>query len=334
MVKTTTVVGGGSWGTALSIHLSKAGHDVKMWVFERDLCEEIKNNKENSVFLRGVPIPDGVHPTSSLGEALAGSDLIIFVVPSEFSRNIFRQMKAVLSGTCRLIIATKGIEKDSLQLMSEVALDVFGEDHMTDMAVLSGPSFALEVARGDPTAVVIASSHPPFSQEVQQEVSYRNFRLYTNDDIRGVQIAGALKNVVAIAAGIAEGLGFGNNTLAALVTRGMSEIRKLGIEMGGKPGTFSGLAGMGDLVLTCTGKLSRNKMVGWYLGKGTPLQEILSTMKMVAEGVATTISAMKLSKKYSIDMPIVAQVYAILYDGKDPKEAIFELLSRPLKEED
>ncbi len=334
MAKTMAVIGGGSWGTSLSIHLSEAGHHVKMWVFEGNLCEEIKRRKENPVFLKGFRIPDRVIPTNSLVEALSDSHYIIFVVPSEFSRDVLIQMKSILSGKCSLIIATKGIEKDSLQLMSEVALDVLNQKDISDIAVLSGPSFAVEVARGDPTAVVIASSNPRFAMNVQQEMSHRNFRLYSNDDIRGVQIAGALKNVVAIAAGIIEGLGFGNNTLAALMTRGMSEIKRLGIKMGGKPETFSGLAGVGDLVLTCTGRFSRNKLVGLHLGKGKPLKEILAHMKMVAEGVATTLSAMKLSRKYNVDMPIVTQVHSILYDGKDPREAISELLSRPLKEED
>jgi glycerol-3-phosphate dehydrogenase (NAD(P)+) len=334
MPKTIAVVGGGSWGTSLSIHLSKAGYHVKMWILEKELCEEIKKKRENPIFLKGCPIPEAVYPTTSLLDALNDTEIIFFAVPSEYSRNIFLQMREALSGKCRLVIATKGIEKDSLQLMTEVADEILGKDHLLDIAVLSGPSFAIEVAKGDPTAVVIASARHGFAEEVQQRFSYQNFRFYTNDDIRGVQIAGALKNVVAIAAGIGEGLGFGNNTLAALVTRGMSEMRRLGIQMGGKPVTFSGLAGIGDLVLTCMGKLSRNKMVGLYLGKGMPLAEILADMKMVAEGVVTAISALKLSKKHRVDMPIVAQVHSILYEGKSPREAISDLLSRPLKEED
>ncbi len=334
MKKTIAVIGGGSWGTSLSIHLSRAGYRVNMWIFEKELCEEIRTKRENSIFLKGFPIPEAVHPTTSLAEALADTDFVFFVVPSEYSRNLLLQMREALSGGRRFVIATKGIEKDTLHLMAELADEVIGRDHLLDIAVLSGPSFAIEVARGDPTAVVIASSHHAFAQEVQQKFSYQNFRFYTNEDIKGVQIAGALKNVVAIASGIAEGLGFGNNTLAALVTRGMSEIRRLGIVMGGKPVTFSGLAGIGDLVLTCMGKLSRNRMVGWYLGKGRTIEDILADMKMVAEGVVTTISAMKLSKKHKVDMPIVTQVHSILYEGKSPRKAMSDLLARPLKEED
>ncbi|MEW5806655.1 MAG: NAD(P)H-dependent glycerol-3-phosphate dehydrogenase [Acidobacteriota bacterium] len=334
MKSSVSIVGAGSWGTALAIHMASSGQVVRLWVYEEEICREIREKRENGTFLQDFRIPENVIPSCSMEESLDGSNLVIFVVPTEFARGVFGKMKSVLKRRIDLLIATKGIESDSLKLMSELALDVLGEGYINKIGIISGPSFAAEMARGDPTAVVISSGDAGFAEQVQKEISHGNFRLYTNSDTTGVQVAGSLKNVVAIAAGIIDGLGFGNNTLAALITRGMSEIRRLGTRMGGYARTFSGLAGVGDLVLTCTGRLSRNRTVGMRLGKGERLQEILAGMKMIAEGVTTCISTRRLAKIFDVEMPIASQVHSVLYEDKKPAEAIGELLSRPLKEED
>jgi len=334
MSRTITVVGAGSWGTALSIHMARAGHGVKLWAYEDEVRREIEEKRENTVFLKGFKIPQSVVVTNILEEAINGAGIILFVVPSDHSRQVFQSMKGSQMAGARLVIATKGIECDSLKLMSEIASEVLGGEGLRDIGVLSGPSFALEVARGDPTAVVVSSRGQDCAEYLQKEISFGNFRAYTNTDMTGVQLAGSLKNVVAIAAGIIEGIGFGYNTIAALITRGTSEIRRLGVKMGGDPGTFAGLAGIGDLILTCTGKLSRNRSVGYRLGRGEDLETILSGMRMVAEGLKTSIAVKRLAVKFNVEMPIAAQVHAVLYEKKKPSEAIQDLLSRPLKEED
>ncbi len=334
MKKRISIIGGGSWGTALSIHFARAGHRVQLWVYEEEVCADIRQKRENTIFLEGFAIPKEVTATSVLEESLHDSELVIFVVPSEHARRIFERMRSVSAGGIDLVIATKGIECDSLKLMSEVAHEALGDEMIRRLAVLSGPSFAAEVAKEDPTAVVVSSVDPSFAEMLQRDISFGNFRLYTNTDIIGVQLAGSLKNVVAIAAGIVEGLQFGHNTRAALITRGASEIRRLGTAMGGEPSTFAGLAGIGDLILTCTGTLSRNRQVGERLGRGEKLDTILAEMKMVAEGIRTTIAANQLARKLGVEMPITFQVYSVLYENKKPADAIQELLSRPLKEED
>ncbi len=334
MKKIISIIGGGSWGSALSIHLVRAGHRVKLWVYEENVCADIRKKRENTTFLKGFAIPDGVTATNMLEESLQESELVIFAVPSEHARGMFEKMRSASAGSMDLVIATKGIECDSLKLMSEVALETLGHEKIGKLAILSGPSFAAEVAKKDPTAVVISSDDHSFAEMLQRDISFGNFRLYTNTDIIGVQLAGSVKNVIAIAAGIVEGLGFGYNTLAALITRGTSEIRRLGSAMGGKPSTFAGLAGIGDLVLTCTGKLSRNRQVGELLGRGETLDTILAGMKMVAEGIRTTIGVNQLARKFGIEMPITFQVHSVLYEDRKPADAMQELLSRPLKEED
>jgi glycerol-3-phosphate dehydrogenase (NAD(P)+) len=332
-MKRIAIIGAGSWGTALAIHLSTIGHPVTLWVYERDLAESMQSHRENDIYLPGFTIPEGVKPTNSLEYALDGTDIILSAIPSHVCRQVFKQMLPFLKEGKIIVSATKGIENESLMRMSQIIAGVLKEKFHPSLAVLSGPSFAVDVARYHPTAVVIASEDNEAAQSIQQEFYSPTFRLYTSKDIIGVELAGAFKNVIAIAAGVIDGIGYGNNTLAALITRGLTEMTRLVVAMGGKERTMSGLAGIGDLVLTCSGALSRNRQVGQRLGKGEKLNDIISGMAMIAEGVKTTKSVMDLSQKLTIEMPITNQVYAILYKGKDPQLAIRELMLRDLKSE-
>ena len=337
-MKRIAIVGGGGWGTALSIVLmrsaAKSGpHQVRLWVREQDICEQLRTTRMNEVFLPGFKIPESVCVTNELGEALAGADIVLGVMPSAHARKMYQAMLPSLSSNMVFVSATKGIEEDSLCRMSEVIHEVVREKFLPRVAALSGPTFAREMARGDPAAVVISSPDQQLMEMIQMEFSGPHFRLYRNADIVGVELGGSLKNVIAIAAGVCDGLGLGSNTIAALITRGLAEMTRLSVALGGKRETLAGLSGMGDLVLTCTGALSRNRSVGVELGKGRKLQEIIGSMRMVAEGVGTTVAAVRLARKTGVEMPITQQMHTMLYEGRSPLEAIRELMERSLKHE-
>ena len=327
------VIGGGSWGTALAISLAPRFEPVALWVYEADLAARMASSRENDIFLPGFRLPANVQVVTDLAMALAGADIVLGVMPSHHARRIYTAMLPQLSPSMILVSATKGLEQSSLLRISQVMEQVVGAKFSPRVAVLSGPTFAREVAAGNPTAVVVASSAPEVARSVQQAFSGPTFRLYTNADPAGVEVGAALKNVIAIGAGICEGLGLGHNPTAALITRGLAEITRLAIAMGGEAKTLAGLAGLGDLVLTCSGELSRNRYVGKELGAGKPLGEILGSMRMVAEGVETCGSAVALGGKFGVDLPIIQQMHAVLSAGKPPNEAVRDLMERTLKGE-
>jgi glycerol-3-phosphate dehydrogenase (NAD(P)+) len=331
------VIGAGAWGTAIAMVLGRTGtHEVKLWAFEKEVLESIQSRRTNQPFLDGFSIPAGVSVTNDLEEALRDVEVVVGVMPSHHCRRVFTTMGPHLRSEMLFVSATKGIENDSLLRMTEVVNEVV---HTTRgfaprVAALSGPTFAKEVAKGDPTAITVASTDTELAATIQREFSDPAFRIYTNDDVVGVELGGALKNVIAIAAGVCDGLGLGHNTIAALITRGLSEITRLAVSCGAKRETLAGLAGMGDLVLTCTGGLSRNRSVGVELGKGRRLDDIIAGMHgAVAEGVLTTNAAVGLAARQGIEMPITTQMYAILHDGKPAQEAIRQLMTRPGKVE-
>ncbi|KPJ68959.1 hypothetical protein AMJ44_04985 [candidate division WOR-1 bacterium DG_54_3] len=328
-----SVIGGGSWGSAFSIYLGRTEIENKLWIREEDVYEETKQYRENRTFLPGFIFPPNVSFFNDMKEAVASSEIIFIAVPSQFCRRIYEQIAPNLSSDHIIVSLTKGIEEDSLKRMSVVMDEVFSPFFSPRIAVLSGPSFAREVVESHPTAVVLASRDSDLAQKIQHFISSLTFRIYTSEDVSGVELAGALKNVIAIAAGISDALQFGCNSIAALVTRGIAEMTRLGIKLGSRIETFAGLAGIGDLVLTCTGKLSRNHYVGYELGKGKSLPEIISGMKMIAEGVPTTLSVHKLAKREKVEMPISEQIYHVLYKNKDPRAALQDLMSRKLKDE-
>jgi glycerol-3-phosphate dehydrogenase (NAD(P)+) len=327
------IVGAGSWGTALAIVLAPRFERIRLWAHETDLVERMFSTRVNDVFLAGFPLPLNVEPTADLGYALEDAAIVTGVMPSRFARLLYREMLPHLKPHMRFVSATKGLEQGTLLRMSEVARQVIGEKFEPRMAVLSGPTFAREVARGEPTAVVIAAPDQELTQSIQREFSGPTFRLYVNDDPVGVELGAALKNIIAIGAGICDGLGLGSNSIAALITRGLAEITRLAVALGGLPKTLSGLAGLGDLVLTCNGDLSRNRTVGIELAKGRKLADIVSSMTMIAEGVETTSAACDLARKYQVDMPITSQMDAILQGRTSPPDAIRELMERQLKAE-
>jgi len=324
------IIGGGSWGTALAMVLAPRFELVTLWVYEADLAERMARSRENDIFLPGFRLPDSVQITTELSTALEGAEIVLGVMPSHHARGLYTAMLPDLNASMILVSATKGLEQASLLRMSEVIGQVVPTPRV---AVLSGPTFAREVAAGNPTAVVVASSAPEVARCVQEAFSGPSFRLYTNADPVGVEVGAALKNVIAIGAGICEGLGLGHNPTAALITRGLAEITRLAIALGGQAKTLAGLAGLGDLVLTCSGDLSRNRYVGKELGAGKPLAEILGSMRMVAEGVETCASAVALGQKLGVDLPIIQQMHAVLSAGKSPKEAVRDLMDRSLKGE-
>ncbi len=328
-----SIIGGGSWGSAFGIHLGRKEIETKLWIREPDIYDSVSIHRENKTFLPGVKFPQTVSFHKDLEQALKGTDIVFIAVPSEYCREMYGKIAPFLTKNQIIVSLTKGIEYKSLKRMSELMQEIFDQEIASRIAVLSGPSFAREVSESNPTAVVAASKESTVARTIQIFVSSEFFRVYTSEDILGVELAGALKNIIAISAGISDGLGYGRNTLAALITRGIAEITRLGIKMGAKPDTFSGLAGIGDLVLTCTGKLSRNRYVGFELGEGNSIQSILKKMKMVAEGVTTTLSARRLAEDYEIEMPICEQMYEILYKNKDPRQALKDLMTRKLKEE-
>jgi glycerol-3-phosphate dehydrogenase (NAD(P)+) len=324
------VVGGGSWGTALASHLVGAGHRVRLWLKEADIARAIAETHENPLYLPGVKLPAALAAGSDLAWSVEGAATALVVVPSEFCRGVYRALRPLLPAGAVVASATKGLELDTLKRMTEVA----GEEVPGHpLAVVSGPSFALEVAQGLPTAVVVASRELAVAELLQRALSTRAFRAYSSQDVVGVELAGALKNVVAIAAGIVDGLGYGHNTVAALLTRGLAEITRLAVALGARADTLAGLAGMGDLVLTCTGALSRNRRLGQALGRGLSLAEAQRQTTMVAEGVRTTLAACALAERTGAELPISQQMRAVLYGGKPPREAVDELMLRSLKRE-
>ncbi len=323
------VIGGGSWGTALAYLLGEKGHDVSLWVYEDDLVQEILKTRVNSKYLPDASLPETIKPSSSLQDVLADAEVVLSVVPTQHTRRVFKDMRSFIPSGAHVVTASKGIENGTLFTVSEILEELTG--HKT--SALSGPSFAKEVIKKLPTAVTIASESEEIARELQKVFNTDHFRIYTNTDVVGVELGGALKNVMAIASGISDGLGLGSSARAALITRGLEEIIRLGRAMGAEEKTFRGLSGMGDLVLTCTGSLSRNYTVGTRLGKGEKLKDIIESMSMVAEGVATSESAYELSKKYKVDMPVVEQVYKTIKGDISPKDAVRKLMTRSLKAE-
>jgi glycerol-3-phosphate dehydrogenase (NAD(P)+) len=331
------IIGAGAWGTGLAIVLGRQGtHQVRLWAHEKEVRDSIAEQHINQLFLPEYPVPASVTCTNDLQQAVDRADIVVGVMPSHHCRKLFESVAVNLKPEMLFVSATKGLENDTLLRMTDVVTQVVTTrvGFRPRIGALSGPSFAKEVARGDPTAITIASSDAELAQIVQREFSDPCFRVYTNDDVIGVELGGALKNIVAIAAGICDGLHLGHNSVAALITRGLAEITRLVVSCGGRPETMAGLAGLGDLVLTCTGGLSRNRSVGVELGRGRGLQEIMSSMHgMVAEGVLTTKAAVGLARARNVEMPITEQMYAILQQGKAPREAIHELMTRTGKSE-
>lgn len=342
------ILGGGSWGTGLSVVLSRSRrkHEILIWAREREIAQSICDARENKTYLPGIPIPACVQASTDISQVLRDSQIVVGVVPSAHAREVYTRALPHVSPEAIIVSATKGLEPATHLRMSQVIEQVFSLRFAPRVAVLSGPSFAIEAAGGEPTAVVLAapSGYREFAVNVrrysskdaeflQEEFSGPTFRLYTNDDVLGVELAAAMKNVMAIAAGACQGVGLGHNSLAALITRGLAEMTRLTVALGGRPETLSGLAGLGDLVLTCTGALSRNRYVGVELGRGRGLEEILTGMTMVAEGVGTTAALMALARENHIELPITEQVHSILHLGNSPREAIRAIMERPLRRE-
>jgi glycerol-3-phosphate dehydrogenase (NAD(P)+) len=324
------VIGGGAWGTALGAHLAHVGHEVSLWARGPSSVSEINGSHRHERYLPGQELPPALVATGDLGAALRDAETAFMAVPSEFCRSAYREAGRLLPAGVPLVSATKGLELDTLLRMTQVAAE---EAPGRPLAVLSGPSFALEVAQRQPTAVVVASRELAVAEQVQREVSAPWFRAYSSADVVGVELAGALKNVIAIAAGIVDGLGYGHNTVAALITRGLAEITRLAVALGGRADTLAGLAGLGDLVLTCTGGLSRNRRLGQALGAGRTLPEALAQTRQVAEGVRTTRAACQLAERADVYLPIGREMRAVLYEGRPPREAVDALMLRSLKRE-
>jgi len=327
------VVGGGSWGTALAALLSRQGVPTVLWARETEVVEGINGRDENPLFLAGVPLPASLTAASDLDRALIEAKVVVNAVPTQFIRTVFEPRADLLTGVTLLVSVSKGVEVGTLLTPSEVFQDIAPGPVTEGMVALSGPSFAQEVARGTPTAVVAASRVPGNARRARDLFSSETFRAYSSDDLIGVEMGGALKNVMAIAAGIADGLGTGLNTRAAVITRGLAELARLGVAKGGHPLTFAGLSGIGDLVLTCTGDLSRNRRVGLEIGKGRTLENITAETNTVAEGVKTTLAARDLAHRLGVEMPITEQVYLTLHEGKDPRQVMKDLMTRQLRDE-
>jgi len=323
------VIGAGSWGTTLASLLSKKGYDVSLWVYEKDLAEEIERTRLNKVYLPDIRLPENIMVSHRIDEVVNKARYILNVVPAQYTRAVFKEISPYLSNGSAIISASKGIERGTLMTISSVLKELTGHE----VAALSGPSFAKEVIKNLPTAVTLATENRNTGILLQELFNTSTFRVYTHNDILGVEIGGALKNVIAIAAGISDSLGLGNNARASLITRGLAEITRLGVAMGAEEKTFAGLSGLGDLVLTCTSSLSRNYTLGIKLGQGMKLKDILEQTISVVEGVETAESAFELSNKYNVEMPIVEQVYKIINEGKDPVLAVSDLMSRSMKPE-
>lgn len=327
------VIGAGAWGTALAKHLAEKGLHITLWAYERDVVDSITSKRENQLFLPGVTLPPTLVVTNTLVEAVEGCDGLLFVVPSHVARQVLRQVAPLLSPSTPIVSATKGVEEDTLKLMTQVMEDVLPLPLHDRLMVLSGPSFATEVSQGQPTALCLAGKDGSLVEAFQTVFMTSVLRVYADSDVIGVQLGGALKNVIALAAGVVDGLGLGHNTRAALITRGLAEMVRLGNAMGGDPRTFYGLSGVGDLVLTCTGALSRNHTVGVRLGKGESLDTILGGMHAVAEGIRTSRAAAGLALRYKVEMPIVREINAVLFEGKSCRKAVGDLMERVAKPE-
>jgi glycerol-3-phosphate dehydrogenase (NAD(P)+) len=329
-----TVIGAGSWGTALSMVLARAGHDVKIWAREPEIAYRINNFHENGTYLEGITLSDAIKSYTDLKECLHNRDIIVFATPSHTMREVAKRALPHMSGNEIVVSVSKGIENDTFLTMSQVLVEVLKDKIIEDhIGVLYGPSHAEEVCRFKPTLIVSTAYSRRTAQLIQRTFMTPMFRVYVNYDILGVEIAGSVKNVIAIAAGIVDGADFGDNAKAALLTRGMSEIRRLGTRLGASQETFSGLAGIGDLIVTCTSEHSRNRYVGYHIGRGERLNDIISRMNMIAEGVKTTKSVYFWGKSLHVDMPITEAVYKILFEDVDPKDAVYELMTRNPKEE-
>lgn len=327
------VIGAGAWGTSLARHLAKKELPVRLWAYEREVVEAIRRTGENALFLPGVKLPSTLHVTESLQEAVRDIDLLLFAVPSHAARSVLQQFGPLLPHPIPIVSATKGIEENTFNLMSQVMQDALPPDLRPSICVLSGPSFAREVCHDQPTAIVLAGRDPDIVRTLQHVFMTPCFRVYAGADVIGVQLGGALKNVMALAAGVVDGLNLGHNARAALITRGLAEMIRLGVALGSDPTTFYGLSGVGDLVLTCTGPLSRNHTVGVRLGRGETLPDILKETQAVAEGVRTSRAAAGLARRHKVEMPIVQAVCAVLFEGKAPRGAVSELMERAAKEE-
>jgi glycerol-3-phosphate dehydrogenase (NAD(P)+) len=328
------VLGAGAWGTTLALHLDGLGHQVTLWEFRPEAVIKLRQDRENKEFLPGFPLPDSLEITSDLSEVCGDKDIWLVVVPSHVVRSVVEKMKDLPLNQTIIVSATKGIENDTLLRVTEIFRDCCPHWTMNRIAALSGPSLSREVCLQIPTSVVVASEHLPTAQQVQHAFFSPYLRVYASEDVIGVELGGALKNVIALAAGISDGLEYGNNTKGALLTRGLVEITRLGMALGGKRETFAGLSGMGDLITTCNSPYSRNRTVGEQIGRGRKLPDILKNMVMIAEGVKTSKSAFDLSKRYQIPMPITEEVNYVLFQGKDPRQAVEDLMMRELKVED
>tara|TARA_B100000315_G_C14515511_1_gene558967 strand:+ start:399 stop:1418 length:1020 start_codon:yes stop_codon:yes gene_type:complete len=322
--KRITVVGAGSWGTALSILLSRNGYDVDLWVYEQDLCQQIREKRKNRLYLPGYSLPESIQPTNSLKEAIGRNEVVLLVVPTHIVRKTATEMVPLVNPNSLIINAGKGIENDSLSTIRKILKDTL-PDHC-HLATLSGPTFAIEVAQGVPSAIVAAAETDDLAEKIQSIFSCPLLKVFTSTDPVGVEIGGALKNIIAIATGISDGLGMGHNARAALITRGLVEITRIGTALGARPETFSGLSGLGDLVLTCTGELSRNRQVGLKIGQGEKLTDITGNMKMVAEGILTVKSAYALKSKLNIQASVIDETYKVLYESKSPQQAVEDLM--------
>jgi glycerol-3-phosphate dehydrogenase (NAD(P)+) len=333
--KKIAVLGAGSWGTALALTLlrSRTQHRVCLWARRPELTDALAQTRVNADYLPGFELPSQLGIAADLAQALSGAEIVLGVMPSQHARAIYTSALRYLSKSTVIVSATKGLDVPGLERMTQMISALTAPKFPARVAALSGPSFAHEVARGDPTAVVIASEDAALAAEIQEEFAGPTFRLYTNTDVAGVELGGAVKNVIAIAAGVCAGLGLGHNSIAALITRGLAEITRLGCALGGRQETLAGLAGLGDLVLTCTGALSRNRSLGVALGQGRKLEEIQSGTRMVAEGVRTTAATIELARRHGIEMPITLQMHAVLYENRPPQDAIRELMERRLTTE-
>jgi glycerol-3-phosphate dehydrogenase (NAD(P)+) len=332
-MKEVAIIGAGSWGMALALVAARAGNRVRLWAHSAEVATLLRREHENKIYLPGFVLPNSIEPTGDLTEAMAGAEIVLTVTPSHVCREIYGQMLDHARPQMIFVNASKGIEVQTAMRMEEVIRDVLKDRFEPRYVALSGPSFALEVARDEPCAIVAASHSSEWAEAAQATLSTSRFRVYTNNDVIGVEIGGAIKNVMAIATGAVNGLGLGYNSAAALVTRGLAEMTRLAVRLGGRAETLAGLAGMGDLVLTCFGNLSRNRHVGYELGRGRKLQEIIGAMREVAEGVKTARSARELAARRGVEMPITEGVYQMLYGGKSPRELEVALMERPLKRE-
>jgi glycerol-3-phosphate dehydrogenase (NAD(P)+) len=332
-IQRIAVIGAGAWGTALAKHLADKGLVVTLWAYEREVLDSITLKRENQLFLPGVTLPASLTITNVLAEAVEACDGLLFVVPSHVARLVLQQLAPLLSRPLPIVSATKGVEEDTFKLMTQVIGDVLGPALHDGLMVLSGPSFAMEVSQGQPTALCLAGTNAALVESFQTAFMTSTLRIYADSDVIGVQLGGSLKNVMALAAGVVDGLGLGHNTRAAMITRGLAEMVRLGLAMGADPRTFYGLSGVGDLVLTCTGALSRNHHVGVRLGQGETLERILGGMQAVAEGVRTSRAAAGLALRHGVEMPIVREINAVLFEGKSCRKAVSDLMERVAKPE-